>query len=147
MSDAATIMATWVGPLTHWCRDKMAEISQTTYSKTFSWKTRIWINISLNFVPEEQLNDIAELVQIMAWHRLSAKPLSDAMMVILLTQYASLSLSELINVASKHNVHKTLSGIEIYSLVWHFGKFPRVIIPTLYNKFPWLIQLTFHHSI
>ena len=45
----------------------------------------ISINISLKFVPEGRINNIRALVQIMAWRRLGDKPLSELMMVSLLT--------------------------------------------------------------
>ena len=54
------------------------------------------------FVSKGPINNIAALVQIMAWRRPGDKPLSDPMMVSLLThiyvtrpQYASLGLNEL----------------------------------------------------
>ena len=58
----------------------------------------VWtpIKISLKFVPKGLINHISALVQIMAWCRSGAKPLSETMMVSLLTHiYASLSLNEL----------------------------------------------------
>ena len=47
----------------------------------------IWISIeiSLKFVPKGQTNNIPALVQIMAWHRPGDKPLSEPMLVCLLT--------------------------------------------------------------
>ena len=45
----------------------------------------ISINISLKFVPKYQINNIPSLFQIMAWCRPGDKPLSEAMMVSLLT--------------------------------------------------------------
>ena len=45
----------------------------------------ISIKISLRFVPKGPINNIPALVQIMAWRRLGDKPLSEAMMVNLLT--------------------------------------------------------------
>ena len=46
-----------------------------------------WISprISLNFVPKVRINNIPALVQIMAWRRPGDKPLSEPMMVNLLT--------------------------------------------------------------
>ena len=46
-----------------------------------------WISprISLKFVPKVQINNIPALVQIMAWRRAGDKPLSEPMMVSLLT--------------------------------------------------------------
>ena len=43
------------------------------------------IKISLKFVPKGSINNIAALVQIMAWRRPGDKPLSEPMMVSLLT--------------------------------------------------------------
>ena len=56
----------------------------------FKWiflneNVRISIKISLKFVPKGQINNIPALVQIMAWHRSGGKPLSEPMMVSLLT--------------------------------------------------------------
>ena len=47
----------------------------------------VWIpiQISLKFVPMGPINNIPALVQIMAWRRLGDKPLSEPMMVSLLT--------------------------------------------------------------
>ena len=45
---------------------------------------RITIKISLEFVPKGRINNIPALVQIMAWRRQGAKPLSEPMMVTLL---------------------------------------------------------------
>ena len=47
----------------------------------------VWISIeiSLKFVPKGQINNNPALVQIMAWHRPCDKPLSEPMMVSLLT--------------------------------------------------------------
>ena len=60
----------------------------------------ISIKISLKFVPKAHINNIPALVQIMAWRRAGDKPLSEPMMVSLLTHicvriYASLGLNEL----------------------------------------------------
>ena len=73
--------------LTHWGRDKMAAISQTTHSNTFSWMKllRISIEISLNFVPKGAINNIPALVQIMATRHSGNKPLSEPMLVYLPT--------------------------------------------------------------
>ena len=77
------------GILTHWGRDKMAAVSQTTLSNAFSWmkmlEFRISIKISLKFVPKGPINNIPSLVQIMAWRRSGDKPLSEPMMVCLPT--------------------------------------------------------------
>ena len=70
-----------------WGRDKMAAIFQTTFSNAFSWmktyKFRLRFHWSL--FPRVQLNIFPTLIQIMAWRRPGDKPLSEPMMVILLT--------------------------------------------------------------
>ena len=43
------------------------------------------IKISLEFVPKDQINNIPRLVKIMTWCRAGDKPLSDPMMISLLT--------------------------------------------------------------
>ena len=47
----------------------------------------VWVSIkvSLNIVPAGPINNIPALVQIMAWRRLGDKPLSELMIVLLLT--------------------------------------------------------------
>ena len=47
----------------------------------------IWIKISLKFVPKVRIINIPALVQIMAWRRIGDKPLSEPMMVNLLTHF------------------------------------------------------------
>ena len=61
----------------------MAVMSQRTLSNAFSLSEniRLWIKISLKFVPKSPINDIAALVQIMGWCRPSDKPLSEPLMV------------------------------------------------------------------
>ena len=46
---------------------------------------RISIKFPLKFVPKGQINNIPALVQIMAWRRTGDKPLSEPVMVSLLT--------------------------------------------------------------
>ena len=64
----------------------MAAISQMTLSNVFlSENIRILSKISMKFVPTGPVNDIPALVQIVAWRRSGDKPLSEPMMVSLLT--------------------------------------------------------------
>ena len=56
----------------------------------FKWiflNENVWIsiNMSLKFVPKGPINNIKALVQIMAWRRPGDKPLSEPMLIILLT--------------------------------------------------------------
>ena len=73
--------------LTHWGWDKMANIFKTSFSKCIFLNENIWISlkISLEFVPKVRINNIPSLVQIMAWRRSGDKPLSEPMMVSLLS--------------------------------------------------------------
>ena len=65
----------------------MEAISQTIFSNAFflNENASIAIKISLKFVPKGPINNIPVLVQIMAWRRPGDKPLSEPMMVSLLT--------------------------------------------------------------
>ena len=72
-----------VSILTHWGRDKMDAISQTTLSNTFLRMKML--ELWLKFVPEGPINNIPALVQIMAWRHPGDKPLSEPMLVRLLT--------------------------------------------------------------
>ena len=56
----------------------------------------ISIKISLKFVPKGRINNIPTLVQIMAWHRPGDKPLSEPMVVSLLT-HTCVTQSEWVN--------------------------------------------------
>ena len=68
-------------------RDIMAAILQTTVSNAFSWMKmcKISIKIYLKFVPGGPINNIPALVQIMAKLRPGYKPLSEPMVIRLLT--------------------------------------------------------------
>ena len=70
----AVVFICWHYNRPHWGRDKMANISQTTFSNAFSRM------ISLKFVPTGPINNIPALVQIMAWRRPGDKPLSETTM-------------------------------------------------------------------
>ena len=69
-----------INPLTHWGRDEMNNISQTTFSMKM-----LEFRISLKFVPKGPINNILALVQIMAWCPSGMVPLSEPMMVSLST--------------------------------------------------------------
>ena len=75
--------------LTHWGRDKMSTIFQTTFSKAFSWKKmcQFWLKFHWNLFLflRFQLYNIPALVQIMTWRRPGDKSISKPMMVSLLT--------------------------------------------------------------
>ena len=57
-----------------------------TFKRIFlNWNIRISMKISLKFIHKGPINNIPALVQIMAWRRPGGKPLSEPMMVSLLT--------------------------------------------------------------
>ena len=69
------------GPLTHW-----GHFADDTFKGIFlNENVRISIKISLKFVPKGPINNNPALVQIMAWRRSGNKPLSEPMLVSLLT--------------------------------------------------------------
>ena len=85
---------TGLGGLTHWGRDKMDAISQMTFSSAFSWMKmfEFWLKFPLKFVLKSPIDNIPALVQIMAWRRPGDKPLSEPMMVSLLTHICVIQL-------------------------------------------------------
>ena len=80
--------------LTHWGRDKMADISQTTFSNVFSSMWMFEFRLKLKFVPKGPINTIPALAQIMAWRRPGDKPLSEAMLISL-PMHICISFNEL----------------------------------------------------
>ena len=85
----------WRHLLTHWGRDKMVAIYQTSFSNAFSWKNIFGFRLRFHwhFLPQGTISDIPELVQIMAWRRPGEKPLFEPMMVILLRHSSPMSLT------------------------------------------------------
>ena len=78
----------------------MAVSSQTTLSNAFCWmKMCEFLLISLKYVPWSRIDNNPALVLIMAWHRTGDKPLTEPMIVSLLTHtvYALLGLNELMD--------------------------------------------------
>ena len=67
-------------------RQNGRHFADDTFKRIFmNENVRISISISLKFVPKGLINNITALVQIMAWRRPGDKPLSEAVMVRLLT--------------------------------------------------------------
>ena len=68
--------------LTHLPLDQMAHILAHDISKRIFLNENIWISneISLKYVPWGIIDNISELVQIMAWRRSGDKPLSEPML-------------------------------------------------------------------
>ena len=84
--------------ITHWGRDKMAAIF-----KCFFLSENVWISlkISLKFIPKGPINNMPALVQIMAWHRPGDKPLSEPMVVGLLT-HICVTRPQCVNIRSRN---------------------------------------------
>ena len=67
-------------------RQNGRHFTDNTFKRIFLKESvRISIKISLKFVPKSPIDNIPALFQIMAWRRPGDKPLSEAMMVSLLT--------------------------------------------------------------
>ena len=67
-------------------RQNGRRFADDTFKRIFlNENVRISIKISLKFVPKGPINNIPALVQIMAWRRSGDKPLSEPVMVRLLT--------------------------------------------------------------
>ena len=90
-------------------RQNGRRFADDTFKRIFlNENVRISIKISMKFVPRGPINNNSELVQIMAWRRSGNKPLSEPMMVSLLThicvtlpQWVKLSFLPVINVTFK----------------------------------------------
>ena len=87
--------------------------------KCISLNENVWIaiKISLNFVPRGPINNIPALVQIMAWGWPGHKPLTEPMMVCLLTHICVTRpqwVKQLHNLFSKYNFMSKYCSIYIY---------------------------------
>ena len=108
--------------LTHWGREKMAAISQTIFSNAFSWVELFDFPLKFHWslFPRFQLTISQHLVQIMAWRRPGDKPLSELMMVGLLTHiYASPGRNELITTAYQNKPYN--NRLPSNNSAWHFA--------------------------
>ena len=88
----------------------------------------VWISIkiSLKFVPKGPINNIPSLVQIMAWRRPGDKPLSEPMMVNLLT-HICVTRPQWVNLTwntSSYTVYIKRTLMISYSLMMHGCSFP-----------------------
>ena len=146
--------------LTHRSRDKMAAISQTTFSTAFSWIKKYEFRYIFHWsVPKSPINNIPALVQIMAWRRPGDKPLSEPMMAHLLThicvtrpqcvKHPIYCLSMNTNVRTVH-VAMTISHlcpgsghVSLMLEVQHSVLFPRPrkVTSSFYLVFPTLIHV------
>ena len=105
---------------TPWGRNKMAAIFQTAFSNAFSWmkmyKFLLRFHWSLFLVPKGTINNIPALVRIMAWRRPGDKPLSEPMMVSLLT-HICVTRPQWVNVKAPLTV-QTLLIVSSFKYTW-----------------------------
>ena len=82
-----TWLETILWPLTHWGRNKMDDISQTTISKAFSWMKMFNFRFTFHgsLFLRFELIIFQHLIQKMAWRRSCDKPISKPTMVMSLT--------------------------------------------------------------
>ena len=80
--------------LTHWGRDKMADVFQTTFSNGFSYMKIYEFRLIFLFIPRGPFNNIPALIQIMAWRRPGGKPLSEQWWIVYWRIYAPLRRNE-----------------------------------------------------
>ena len=79
---------------------------------------RISIKISLKFVPKGPINKIPALVQIMAWCQSGAKPLSEPMMVSLLTHICVTRPQWVKTLAIDELATQSAKPVWLHALVW-----------------------------
>ena len=108
-----------------WSQDKMAAISQMTFSNAFSWIKMYEFDLRFNwtlFLPKGTINNIQALVQIRAWCQPGNKPLSETMIVYRCI-YVSLYLNEV--------RMPVLSGVDVW-IVWY--KWERTVTKQTYLR-------------
>ena len=115
------------GIVTHWGprqdgRHFPDNIFKCIFLNETAW---ILIKISLMFVPKNSIDNIPTLVQIMAWRRPGDKPLSEPMLVSLLThicvtrpQWVNASFPETCGCDFKRVNFKHILGIDMWVFEW-----------------------------
>ena len=84
-------------------RQNGRRFADDTFKRIFlNENVRIWIKISLKFVPKGSISNIPALVQTMAWRRLGDKPLYEPMLACSPTHICGL------NELTDNLVHKTM---------------------------------------
>ena len=77
---------------------------------------RILLKVVLKFVPRVQINNIPALLQIMAWHWPGDKPLSEPIMVSLLTHIYMCHLASILKLKEQASV-RLVSVVEIFNIL------------------------------
>ena len=94
---------------------------------------RISIKISLKFLPKGPINNIQALVQVMAWHRPGDKPLSEPMLVSLLTHIWCVVRPQWV----KCHQFQTLAKMAMALHIIMFFLFPQLIEDILAQHYHW----------
>ena len=118
-----TIISKEIWPLTHYCRDTMADIFQTTFQIDFlQWKQLFYFDS--NFT---EITNSPALVQLMAWCR-SHKSLYKTMMVRLPT-HLFVSRSQLINTFRSRGAYvcQIILSLVFKSMAYRFKNWWRFI--------------------
>ena len=102
---------------------------------------RISIKISLKFVPKGSINNIPALVQIMAWRWPGDMPLSEPMMVRLLT-HICVTRSQWVNAAALVDSIR-ITSISKYVITINYSMFYKMHRVILYRVLLWF----YHYSL
>ena len=128
-------------------RQNGRHFADNTFKRIFlNENVRISIEISLKFVPKGPINNIPALVQIMAWHQSGDKPLSEPMMVSLLT-HVCVTRPQWVNTFrlrqnGRHFAEDIFKCIFLKENVWILMKISLKFVPKVWiNNIPALVQL------
>ena len=127
-------------------RQNVRRFTDDTFKRIFlNENVRISIKISLKFVPQVPINNIPALVQIMAWRRPGDNPLSEPMMVGLLT-HICVTLPQWVNRHTKACLLRWVVG----SFKWGQSGWSCVTLYnclTIYNFVKWFTILHLDQSV
>ena len=124
--------------LTYLPLDKMAAISQMIFSYAFSWMQSFvfWLKFNWTLFPKGLVNNIPVLVQIMAWHRIGNRLLSEPM----LTRFTDINMQHLGETSLKFSVMAVTWGCcFLNTLCYLCGILDQ-------NKMTAILQITFSNA-
>ena len=107
-----------------------------TFKRIFlNENVRISIKIALKFVPKGPINNVPALVQIMAWHWSGDKPLSEPMMVSLLT-HIFVARPQWVNHMTKAWI-RDYNHLQLRHMITH-GSLSAVVMITAFGVSEWM---------
>ena len=124
-------------------RQNGRHFADDTFKRIFlNENIRIWIKISLKFVPKVLINNIPVLVQIMAWRRSGDKPLSEPMMVSFPT-HICLTRPQWVNSVfdTLNIIVQTVSSVSYLIMTWHLQDLGIIGHDTDHLSLSWLLLL------